>query len=88
MTVEDRVAQLAKFHGHSSKELGALVREVAPGSLGAALGIRSGDLLLAVGGTPVASAVEIRCALAAQTDAPLQVTIRRGAVRMDLTLEE
>lgn len=88
LSVEDRIAMLApRTHG-ASRELGALVRTVTPASLGAALGIRSGDLLVAIGGTPVASAVEIRRALAELPDAPVRVTIRRGAVRMDLTLEE
>lgn len=88
LTVEDRVARTAPRANHAPQELGALVREVATTGLGATLGILAGDLLVAIGATPVASAAEIRLALATLGDAPARVTIRRGAVRMDLTLED
>lgn len=88
LSVEDRVARTSPHASHAPNELGALVREVATTGIGAELGIRAGDLLVAIGATPVASAAEIRLALAALGDAPLRVTLRRGAVRMDVTLED
>lgn len=88
LAVENRVALLDPRLERTRRELGALVRSVAPASLGELLGVRSGDLLVAIGGTPVTTADEVRAALAAQAGTPTRVTIRRGAVRMDLALDD
>ena len=45
------------------------------------------DLIVAIGGTPVTTADEIRATLAAHAGTPTRVTVRRGAVRMDLALD-
>lgn len=57
---------------------GVLVREVEPDGPAAAAGIDSGDLLVAVDGTRLASVDDLHAALATATDA-LELTVVRGA---------
>ena len=57
---------------------GVLVRGVEDGSLAAAAGIQSGDLIVEAGGKPVADADDLFTALAA-VEVPFEVKIVRGA---------
>lgn len=57
---------------------GILVREVEPDGPAAAAGIASGDLLVAVGGDPLASVDDLHAALVA-ADGALELTVVRGA---------
>ena len=63
---------------------GLLIREVEEGSLAASAGIAEGDLLVAVGGTPLASADDLFDALAG--DSPLELTLVRGTDERTVTV--
>lgn len=63
---------------------GLLVREVEEGSPAASAGIAEGDLLVAVGGTPLASADDLFDALAG--DGPLELTLVRGTDERTVTI--
>lgn len=63
---------------------GLLVREVEEGSPAASAGIAEGDLLVAVGGTPLASADDLFDALAG--DGPLELTLVRGTDERTVTV--
>jgi len=63
---------------------GLLVREVEDGSPAAKAGIAEGDLLVAVGGTPIGSADDLFDALAGE--GPLEITLVRGAEERTITV--
>lgn len=63
---------------------GLLVREVEEGSPAANAGLAEGDLLVAVGGTPLASADDLFDALAG--DGPLELTLVRGTDERTVTV--
>jgi serine protease Do len=65
---------------------GLLVREVEDGSPAATAGITEGDLIAAVGGTPIASADDLFDTLG--TDGPLEITLVRGAEELKVTVAE
>jgi serine protease Do len=63
---------------------GLLVREVEDDSPAAKAGITEGDLIVAVGGTPITSADDLFEALAG--DGALEITIVRGADQQTVTV--
>ncbi len=64
---------------------GVLVNQVIPGGTAAQIGVQQGDLIVAVGGRPVASPAEVG-AYAAQLSAggPVAIVVRRGAQELNL----
>lgn len=58
---------------------------VQPGSPAQAAGFRSGDVVIAVDGSPVESFDDFQRAVAASFGAPLTVTVARGTEHLDLT---
>lgn len=82
--VEDRVGSLDPRDPRTRDHLGALVTAITPRSLGERIGLRVGDLIVAIDGKPTDSATAIHAGLARSTVGRLRVTVRRGAVRLDL----
>jgi serine protease Do len=81
MRLTDLNDQLAQRYGVNEKS-GALVTQVAPGSLAAAAGVRAGDILTRVGDSEVNNAEEARKALSSADPAKgvrLYVTNRQGS---------
>ena len=75
--------QLRRAVGLAERD-GLLVREVEDDSPAAKAGIVEGDLLVAVGGTPITSADDLFEALAG--DGPLEITIVRGSDERSVTV--
>jgi serine protease Do len=65
---------------------GLLVREVEDDSAAAGAGITEGDLIVAVGGSPIGNADDLFDALG--TDGPLVITVVRGAEELEVTVAE
>ncbi|HXQ59430.1 MAG TPA: trypsin-like peptidase domain-containing protein [Acidimicrobiales bacterium] len=66
---------------------GILVRAVEEGGPAAAAGIRQGDLVVAVAGTPVGSVDELASALeAARSGAPVELAVVRGVEELTVTV--
>jgi serine protease Do len=79
ITVEDVTAELANRFGLSANESGVVVTHVEPGSLAARVGIRAGDLIVAVGNKTVRDLKDYR-------DAMKNVDLKRG-VRLQVMRE-
>jgi serine protease Do len=77
--------QLRRAVGLPERE-GLLVREVEDDSPAAKAGIAEGDLIVAIGSKPIASADDLFDALG--TDGPLEITIVRGADEQKVTAAE
>jgi S1-C subfamily serine protease len=88
LKVEDRVGCLEPRDPRTRRELGALVAQVDMDGLGARLGIHAGDLIVAIDGAPVDCASAIRAALSRRGAGRPRVTVRRGAVRLELPLDD
>lgn len=68
--------------------IGFELRDVAPGSLPARLGLRSGDLLLAFAGEALTSANSLLAAYVSTSGpGPWTLTLRRGGQRLTVTYE-
>ncbi len=68
--------QLAHYFGASTSRA-VLIRQVAPHSLAAQAGLRAGDVIVAVGGTPVTSRDELSGALVGRSSHAISVIILR-----------
>lgn len=69
--------QLAHYFGATTSRA-VLIRQVAPHSLAAHAGLRAGDVIISVGGTPVTSSDELSGALEGHSSRAVSVTILRN----------
>jgi S1-C subfamily serine protease len=65
--------------------LGAYVGGVNPGSPAEAAGLKAGDVITAVGGTPVGSVDDLTAALGKLGPGPVQLTVARGNTTRTVT---
>jgi len=68
-------------------EEGVIVADVAPGGPSSEAGLRPGDVLVAIAGTPVRSPADVAQRLASVPAGPLEITFRRGARQRRVTVE-
>jgi putative serine protease PepD len=64
---------------------GAYVGGVNPGSPAEAAGLKAGDVITAVGGTPVGSVDDLTAALGKLGPGPVQLTVARGTSTRTVT---
>jgi serine protease Do len=83
-TVGNLNPAFAEELGIDSGLRGVVVRDVAPDSVAAQLGIEPGDLVVCVNDRTIASVAELQRAVAA--DPPWRVTIQRGDHRISVTI--
>jgi len=70
----------------SSSQTGALVAAVQAGSPAAEAGLRPGDLIIGLDGTPIRSSGDLIAALAAaHPGEKAQMTVQRGSQRITVT---
>ncbi len=69
------------------EELDATVGQVTPDSPAAEAGIRKGDAIVAVDGTPISNWTEIREAVTEHMDRPMEITILREGRHLTKTLQ-
>ncbi|MBN2130036.1 MAG: DegQ family serine endoprotease [Sedimentisphaerales bacterium] len=79
MTVQTLTPEMARQAGFDEDEKGVIVTQVEPGSLAARVGIRSGDLIVAVGTTRINDLTDFR-------EAMKEEDVKRG-VRMQVKRE-
>jgi len=75
-------AQLASLAGGADR--GALIAGVEDGGPAAAAGVLVGDLLVELGGTPIAGPDGLRAALADRPGEPVTLVLIRGGARLEL----
>lgn len=68
-------------------EEGVIVADVAPGGPSSQAGLRPGDVLVAIAGTPVRSPADVAQRLASEPAGPLEITVRRGARQRRVTVD-
>ncbi len=79
--------ELARRYGLGSIRRGALVLKVSPGSPAAEAGLREKDVIVAIGGHPVAAREDVTTALyTAAAGAPVDAEVRRGDQTVRLRL--
>ncbi len=82
LALQTLTPDLSKFLGLDPGSKGAVITEVAPGSMAARAGLRDEDVIVEINHKPVASADEAVSLLGARGDAALALKIRRhGTVR-------
>ena len=83
-----RGLSLEELQAQGLRETGAvLVTDVAPGSVGEAAGLRSGDIVLAVNGRALVEVTQFeRAALASLPDGPLQLRLWRDGQAIDISI--
>ncbi|MEM7311433.1 MAG: PDZ domain-containing protein [Planctomycetota bacterium] len=75
--------ELREFFG-APKDAGILVQEIEDDSPAAKAGVRVGDVLVGIGGEPIAEASDVRRALAARKGAEVEVEVVRKKKRKTL----
>ncbi|MCR6628908.1 MAG: Do family serine endopeptidase [Magnetospirillum sp.] len=87
IAIQDLTPDLAEALS-SGRTQGAAVVEVEPGSAAARAGLKSGDVVVAVGGEPVRSATELRNRIGlARVGANLDLAVERGGRPLSATVK-
>jgi serine protease Do len=82
MNVETLTPEIARELGYDRDTRGVVVTQVDPSGLAARVGIRSGDMVVSVGGTPIQSLADFRQALQDRdVEAGIRMQIQRDGVR-------
>jgi serine protease Do len=82
MNVETLTPEVARELGYDRDTRGVVVTQVDPSGLAARVGIRPGDMVVSVGGTPIQSLADFRQALQDRdVEAGIRMQIQRDGVR-------
>lgn len=82
MTVEDLSSELAQRLGVDGDDRGVIVREVDRGSLASRVGIRPGDMIVALGNRPIETVGDFNEAMEElDSQSGIRIQIQRGGVR-------
>jgi serine protease Do len=82
MSVQTLTPDAARQYGFDTDDKGVLVTEVEPGSAAASVGVRPGDLIVAVGGKPVKDVTDFRSVLRGEDlEKGVRMRVMRDGVR-------